>query len=93
MSPSGGTVVWTSSTSSSATTRSSASAARSRTASEVAPAGGATLTTRIFSDPELRNVVGSSGTMNSEPTNSSSAPNTAPSAVHRLRSVARIVGS
>ena len=93
VSPSGGTLVWTSSTSSSARMMASASVAMSRTASDVAPGGGETLTTRIFSEPELMKAVGRSGTRKSEPTNRASAPTTVTSDVNRLRRTARIVGS
>ena len=71
----------------------SASAAISMTAAELAPAGGETLTTRIFSEPELMKPVGSSGTRKSDPMKRTSAPNTVASAVHRLRRTARMVGS
>ena len=58
VSPSPGMVVWTSSTSGSASRIASASMACSRTASDDVPDGGAMLTWRIFSEPALMNWVG-----------------------------------
>ena len=57
--------------------------ARSSTASELAPLGGATVTWRIFSEPALMNWVGSWRTRASEATNSTPATATTPSAVQR----------
>ena len=48
---------------------------------------------QIFSDPELMNWVGRSGTSASEPTKSAADRATTPSLVHRLRRAKRIVGS
>ncbi len=92
VSPSPGTLVWTTSTSGSASRISSASIARSRTASELVPAGGATVTARIFSEPALMNWVGRSGTMAIEMAKSAVAPATMPHLVARLRRASLIVG-
>ena len=62
-SPSPGMLVWTSSTLGSVSRIVSASVARSSTACDEAPAGGATVTARIFSEPALMNCVGRSGTI------------------------------
>ena len=64
---------------------SSASVAFSSTASEVAPAGGTTITCRIFSEPALMNWVGRSGTSASDATNRTPAPARTPDLVQRLR--------
>jgi hypothetical protein len=92
VSPSPGIVVWMSSTGSYCPTIASASMARSRTASEVAPVGGAMLTARIFSEPALMNWVGSSGTIASEATNIAPARPTTASLVQRPRRTNRMVG-
>ena len=63
VSPSPGTLVWTCSTSGSARRIVSASMALARTAAELVPAGGATVTWRSFSEPALMNWVGRSGTI------------------------------
>ena len=87
-----GIVVWTCSTLSSARRIVSASMARSRTASELVPAGGATVTWTVFSPPALMNVVGS--WVMSEPVtrNRTMAAPTTPSLVQRLRSAPLIAG-
>ena len=85
VSPSPGMLVWMSSTSSSASRIVSASMARSSTASELAPLGGATLTWRIFSEPALMNWVGNWLTRDSEAKNRTPANATTPRAVQRER--------
>ena len=66
--------------------------ARSSTASELVPAGGATVTCRTFSDPALMNWVGRSGTIAIETAKSAVAPATMAHLVARLRRANRIVG-
>ena len=92
VSPSPGTLVWTVSTSGSARRIVSASIARSRTASELVPAGGATVIWRIFSEPALMNCVGRSGTIAIETTKRAVAPAMMPHFVVRLRRASWIVG-
>ena len=70
----------------------SASMVFARTASELAPVGGETVTIRVFSEPALMNWVGSSGASASEATNRTPASATTPSLVQRLRRTNRMTG-
>src|SRR4051812_45287474 len=85
-------VVWTCTTLSSARRICSAWTARSRTASELVPGGGATVAWTVFSPPALMNVVGSFVTRAPVTTNRTTATATTPSLVVRLRSAALIAG-
>ena len=91
-SPSPGMLVWTSSTLGSVSRMVSAWIARSRTASDEAPAGGATVTARIFSDPALMNWVGRSGAISAVAKNRAMDTPTTPSFVQRLRNAHVIAG-
>ena len=92
-SPSPGMLVWTSSTLGSVSRMVSASVARSSTACDDAPAGGATVTARIFSEPALMNCVGRSGTISDVAKNSATDTPTTPSFVQRLRRANVIAGT
>ncbi len=91
-SPSPGIEVWTSRTLGSCWSFCSALMAWSRTACDEAPAGGAMVTWRSFSDPALMNAVGRSGARTAVSRNSPVAMPTTPSLVLRLRSAAVIAG-
>ncbi len=92
VSPSAGMLVWTSSTSGSARRIVSAWMVRARTAAELAPVGGETVTTSVFSEPALMNWVGSSGARASDAKNRTPATTTTPSLVARPRRTNRMIG-
>ncbi len=92
VSPSPGTLAWTCCTLGSARRIASAATARSRTAAELVPAGGATVIWRSFSEPALMNWVGSSGAIAIEPANRTVATARIPHLVFRLRRARLIVG-
>jgi hypothetical protein len=79
-------LVWTSTTLGSPSRMVSASTARSRTASDEVPGGGATVTARIFSEPALMNWVGRRGAIRPVSRNSATDTPTTPSLVQRLLS-------
>ena len=91
-SPSPGIDDWTSTTPSVEVRISSAWMVRSSTASELVPAGGATVTARIFSEPALMNVVGNSGARTPVTRNSVMATASVPHFVQRLRSTPLMLG-
>ncbi len=92
VSPSAGMLVWTSSTSGSASRIVSAWMVRSRTAAEVAPVGGETVTMSVASEPALMNWVGRSGARAAEAKNRRAATATTPSLVARPRRANLMVG-
>src|SRR3954471_2244598 len=92
VSPSAGMLVWTSSTSGSASRIVSAWIVRLRTAAEVAPVGGETVTIRVASDPALMNCVGRSGARAADAKNRIAATATTPSFVARPRRTKVIAG-
>ena len=92
VSPSAGMLVWTSSTSGSASRIVSAWIVRSRTAAEVAPVGGETVTISVASEPALMNWVGRSGARAAEAKNRMAATATTPSFVARPRRANRMAG-
>ena len=72
---------------------SSACVACSRTASELAPAGGMTTAWRIFSEPALMNWVGRLPTSESEAMNSAAEMPRTAHFVQRLRSAREMAGT